>query len=541
MSFADNRNIRLLGGLVSLFFLSIPLAVRTVGASTPVPTRLEVSEAVVSELDSYVNSFFESVKNGTIKEYTEKADYIFEFVIKNMDAVDDPALLVEIVGSVANTLEEYSPNAGVDYMTALREALPPLAIEGWKFDYVMTAAKCEVYEILIRREIDKFEGTPNVKKPTQELAKLAKENEYAAFVAHGLAELLKSRDSDASLILYDAMLSFINKTPDAYPNWKMRVECEIDGSVAEKLEKEMRDEKPGLDELRKKISAANALSGDNQSYGTHLDRVLGLGVLQRRVYHAESMDKTISHKQAMELQKEIASVLMRETLLMAGALGGLSETNGYLLENALHTALALDDGVGLLDAYKTIITTCGDRRLRSIARRYAVDGLIMQMKEAKDAAAKLQVVQTLRDFMATDNLFVMSAPDFFQKVDGADVGLVFPLFKEYLTSLQGTNDLVVNFIVAKGVKWHNDNSMTMKQRDRRRSRGEELREEYETLGYILQIKEAMYEGDTQKAEMLVERFENVSDLSGYFKKKLPQVKGLIKSPETETKAAPPAI
>ncbi len=149
--------------MVSLFFLSIPLAARAVDASTPVPARLEVSEAIVSELDSYVNSFFESVKNGTIKEYIEKADYIFEFVIKNMDAVDDPALLVEIVGSVANTLEKYSPNAGVDYMTALRDALPPLAIEGRKFDYVMTAAKCEVYEILIRREIDKFEGTPNVK------------------------------------------------------------------------------------------------------------------------------------------------------------------------------------------------------------------------------------------------------------------------------------------------------------------------------------------------------------------------------------------
>ncbi len=43
----------------------------------------------------------------------------------------------------------------------------------------------------------------------------------------------------------------------------MRVECKMDGTVAEKFEKETRDEKPGLDELRKTISVASALSGDN--------------------------------------------------------------------------------------------------------------------------------------------------------------------------------------------------------------------------------------------------------------------------------------
>ncbi len=143
--------------------------------------------------------------------------------------------------------------------------------------------------------------------------------------------------------------------------------------------------------------------------------------------------------------------------------------------------------------------------------------------------------------MATDSLFIMSASAFFQKVDATDVRLVFPLFKEYLTSLEGTNDLVVNFIVAKGVKWHNDNSMTMKQRDRRRSRGEGLREGYEALGYILQIKEAMYEGDAQKAEMLAQQLENVSGVSGYFKKMLPQAKELIKSSESQTESASLAV
>lgn len=539
MPFIDNRRIRFIAGVVALLFLTAPLSARGVDASTPVPEKIEVSEAVVSELDAYIDSFYESVRNDAVEEYADKAAYVFEFAIKNMDNVDNPASLVERVAPVANSLEKYSPDTGVQYLTTLRDALPPLAIEGGKFVSVMTAAKCKVYALLIKRELDKTEGTPNVKKPVHELAKLAKENEYAAFAAQEIARILKTKDSDAAALLYGATLSFINKDVDSYSSWKQFVEIEMDETLEEKLEKEALDEKLGLSDLRKKISAAT--SGKNLSFGKRLDRVLGLDELQRRVYHAKSVDKTISYKEAMELQKEIAPALTKATCLLASAPGGNVETSCYLLENALHTALALEDGDGLLDAYKTIITTCGEPEIRRLARRFAVDGLLLKMKEAKDEDAKLQVVQTLRDFVATDNLFIMSAPKFFQKIEGADLALVLPLFNEYLTSLQGSEKLVSNYIVAKGVKWHYENSMTMKRRDNKRERVKRLRDEYEALGYLLRIKESLYEGDTQKAELLAEQFEAVSSLNESVKKMIPQVKELIEGPKPEMGPAEPAI
>lgn len=539
MPFIDNRRIRFIAGVVALLFLTAPLSARGVDASTPVPEKIEVSEAVVSELDAYIDSFYESVRNDAVEEYADKAAYVFEFAIKNMDNVDNPASLVERVAPVANSLEKYSPDTGVQYLTTLRDALPPLAIEGGKFVSVMTAAKCKVYALLIKRELDKTEGTPNVKKPVHELAKLAKENEYAAFAAQEIARILKTKDSDAAALLYGATLSFINKDVDSYSSWKQFVEIEMDETLEEKLEKEALDEKLGLSDLRKKISAAT--SGKNLSFGKRLDRVLGLDELQRRVYHAKSVDKTISYKEAMELQKEIAPALTKATCLLASAPGGNVETSCYLLENALHTALALEDGDGLLDAYKTIITTCGEPEIRRLARRFAVDGLLLKMKEAKDEDAKLQVVQTLRDFVATDNLFIMSAPKFFQKIEGADLALVLPLFNEYLTSLQGSEKLVSNYIVAKGVKWHYENSMTMKRRDNKRERVKRLRDEYEALGYLLRIKESLYEGDTQKAELLAEQFEAVSSLNESVKKMTPQVKELIEGPKPEMGPAEPAI
>lgn len=539
MPFIDNRRIRFIAGVVALLFLTAPLSACGVDASTPVPEKIEVSEAVVTELDAYINSFFESVRKGAAEEYADKATYVFEFAIKNMDNVDNPASLVERVAPVANSLEKNSPDMGVQYMTALRDALPPLAIEGRKFDSVMTAAKCHVYAILIKRELDKTEGTPNVKKPVHELAKLAKENEYAAFAAQQIAHTLKTKDSDAAALLYDATLSFINKDVGSYASWKKLVELEMDETLVEKLEREARDEKAGLSDLRKKISAAT--SGKNLSFGKRLDRVLGLDELQRRVYHAKSVDKTISYKEAMELQKEIAPALTKETCLLVSAPGGNVETSCYLLENALHTALALEDGDGVLDAYKTIITTSGDPKIRRLARRFAVDGLLLQMKKAKDEDAKLQVVQTLRDFVATDCLFIMSAPEFFQKIEGADLAVVLPLFNEYLTSLQGSEKLVSNYIVAKGVKWHYENNLTMKRRDNKRERVKRLRDEYEALSYLLRIKESLYEGDTRKAELLAEQFEAVSSLSESFKKMTPQVKELIEGPKSEMGPAEPAI
>lgn len=539
MLFAYNRRLRLVAGVVALLFLAAPLSARGVDASTPIPEKIDVSEAVVTELDAYINSFFESVRKGAVEEYADKATYVFEFAIKNMDNVDNPASLVERVAPVANSLEKYSPDTGVQYLTTLRDALPPLAIEGRKFDSVMTAAKCHVYAILIKRELDKTEGTPNVKKPVHELAKLAKENEYAAFAAQEIARILKTKDSDAAALLYGATLSFINKDVDSYSSWKQFVEIEMDETLEEKLEKEALDEKLGLSDLRKKISAAT--SGKNLSFGKRLDRVLGLDELQRRVYHAKSVDKTISYKEAMELQKEIAPALTKATCLLASAPGGNVETSCYLLENALHTALALEDGDGLLDAYKTIITTCGEPEIRRLARRFAVDGLLLKMKEAKDEDAKLQVVQTLRDFVATDCLFIMSAPKFFQKIEGADLALVLPLFNEYLTSLQGSEKLVSNYIVAKGVKWHYGNDMTSKQRENKRERVKRLRDEYEALGYLLRIKESLYEGDTQKAELLAEQFEAVSSLNESVKKMTPQVKELIEGPKPEMGPAEPAI
>lgn len=539
MLFAYNRRLRLVAGVVALLFLAAPLSARGVDASTPIPEKIDVSEAVVTELDAYINSFFESVRKGAVEEYADKATYVFEFAIKNMDNVDNPASLVERVAPVANSLEKYSPDTGVQYLTTLRDALPPLAIEGRKFDSVMTAAKCHVYAILIKRELDKTEGTPNVKKPVHELAKLAKENEYAAFAAQEIARILKTKDSDAAALLYGATLSFINKDVDSYSSWKQFVEIEMDETLEEKLEKEALDEKLGLSDLRKKISAAT--SGKNLSFGKRLDRVLGLDELQRRVYHAKSVDKTISYKEAMELQKEIAPALTKETCLLVSAPGGNVETSCYLLENALHTALALEDGDGVLDAYKTIITTSGDPKIRRLARRFAVDGLLLQMKKAKDEDAKLQVVQTLRDFVATDCLFIMSAPKFFQKIEGADLALVLPLFNEYLTSLQGSEKLVSNYIVAKGVKWHYGNDMTSKQRENKRERVKRLRDEYEALGYLLRIKESLYEGDTQKAELLAEQFEAVSSLNESVKKMTPQVKELIEGPKPEMGPAEPAI
>ena len=201
MPFAYNRRLRLVAGVVALLFLAAPLSARGVDASTPVPEKIEVSEAVVNELDAYIDSFYESVRNDAVEEYADKAAYVFEFAIKNMDAVDNPASLVERVAPVANSLEKYSPDTGVQYLTTLRDALPPLAIEGGKFDSVMTAAKCKVYALLIKRELDKTEGTPNVKKPVHELAKLAKENEYAAFVAQEIAHTLKTKDFDAAALL----------------------------------------------------------------------------------------------------------------------------------------------------------------------------------------------------------------------------------------------------------------------------------------------------------------------------------------------------
>lgn len=539
MPFIDNRRIRFIAGVVALLFLAAPLSARGVDASTPVPEKIEVSEAVVSELDAYIDSFYESVRNDAVEEYADKAAYVFEFAIKNMDNVDNPASLVERVAPVANSLEKYSPDTGVQYLTTLRDALPPLAIEGGKFVSVMTAAKCKVYALLIKRELDKTEGTPNVKKPVHELAKLAKENEYAAFAAQEIARILKTKDSDAAALLYGATLSFINKDVDSYSSWKQFVEIEMDETLEEKLEKEALDEKLGLSDLRKKISAATA--GKNLSFGKRLDRVLGLDELQRRVYHAKSVDKTISYKEAMELQKEIAPALTKETCLLVSAPGGNVETSCYLLENALHTALALEDGDGVLDAYKTIITTSGDPKIRRLARRFAVDGLLLQMKKAKDEDAKLQVVQTLRDFVATDCLFIMSAPKFFQKIEGADLALVLPLFNEYLTSLQGSEKLVSNYIVAKGVKWHYGNDMTSKQRENKRERVKRLRDEYEALGYLLRIKESLYEGDTQKAELLAEQFEAVSSLNESVKKMTPQVKELIEGPKPEMGPAEPAI
>ncbi|MGN0930696.1 MAG: hypothetical protein ACI4NP_03150 [Thermoguttaceae bacterium] len=541
MPFTDNRRLRLIAGVVTLFFLAAPLSARGVDASTPVPEKIEVSEAVVTELDAYINSFFESVRKETATEYTDKASYIFEYAIKNMDNVDDPASLVERVAPVAIALERSSPDMGVQYMTALRDALPPLAIEGRKFDSVMTAAKCKVYAILIKRELDKAEGTPNVKKPVHELAKLVEENEYAAFAAQEIAHTLKTKDSDAAALLYGATLRFINKDVGSYPSWKKLVELEMDETSEEKLEKEARDDKAGLSDLRKKISAATASSGKNLSFVKRLDRVLGLDELQRRVYYAKSVDKTISYKEAMELQKEIAPALTKETCLLVSAPGGNVETSCYLLENALHTALALEDGDGLLDAYKTVITTSGDPKIRRLARRFAVDGLLLQMKKAKDEDAKLQVVQTLRDFVTTDSLFIMSAPKFFQKIDSADLAPVLPLFNEYLTSLQGSEKLVSNYIVAKGVKWHYENSMTMKRQAVRRERVNRLRDEYEALGYLLRIKESLYEGDTRKAKLLAEQFEAVSSLNESVKKMTPQVKELIEGPKSEMGPAEPAI
>ena len=526
MPFAYNRRLRLVAGVVALLFLAAPLSARGVDASTSVPEKIEVSEAVVSELDAYIDSFYESVRHDAVEEYADKAAYVFEFAIMNMDAVDNPASLVERVAPVANSLEKYSPDTGVQYLTTLRDALPPLAIEGGKFDSVMTAAKCKVYALLIKRELDKTEGTPNVKKPVHELAKLAKENEYAAFAAQEIARILKTTDSDAAALLYGATLSFINKDVDSYSSWKQFVEIEMDETLEEKLEKEALNEKLGLSDLRKKISAATASSGKNLSFGKRLNRVLELERLQRSVFHAKSVDKTISPKEATELQKEIAPALTKETCLLA---------------SALHTALALEDGDVLLDAYKTIITTCGEPEIRRLARRFAVDGLLLKMKGAKDEDAKLQVVQTLRDFVATDNLFIMSAPKFFQKIEGADLALVLPLFNEYLTSLQGSEKLVSNYIVAKGVKWHYGNDMTSKRRENKRERVKRLRDEYEALGYLLRIKESLYEGDTRKAELLAEQFEAVSSLNESVKKMTPQVKELIEGPKSEMGPAEPAI
>ena len=135
----------------------------------------------------------------------------------------------------------------------------------------------------------------------------------------------------------------------------------------------------------------------------------------------------------------------------------------------------------------------------------------------------------------------MSAPKFFQKIEGADLALVLPLFNEYLTSLQGSEKLVSNYIVAKGVKWHYGNDMTSKQRENKRERVKRLRDEYEALGYLLRIKESIYEGDTQKAKLLAEQFEAVSSLSESFKKMTPQVKELIEGPKSEMGPAEPAI
>ena len=91
MPFACDRRLRLVAGVVALLFLAAPLSARGFDASTPVPEKIEVSEAVVSELDAYIDSFYESVRNDAVEEYADKAAYVFEFAIKNMDAVDNQA------------------------------------------------------------------------------------------------------------------------------------------------------------------------------------------------------------------------------------------------------------------------------------------------------------------------------------------------------------------------------------------------------------------------------------------------------------------
>ena len=83
--------------------------------------------------------------------------------------------------------------------------------------------------------------------------------------------------------------------------------------------------------------------------------------------------------------------------------------------------------------------------------------------------------------------------------------------------------------------------MTMKRRDNKRERVKRLRDEYEALGYLLRIKESLYEGDTQKAELLAEQFEAVSSLNESVKKMTPQVKELIEGPKPEMGPAEPAI
>ena len=83
--------------------------------------------------------------------------------------------------------------------------------------------------------------------------------------------------------------------------------------------------------------------------------------------------------------------------------------------------------------------------------------------------------------------------------------------------------------------------MTSKQRENKRERVNRLRDEYEALGYLLRIKESIYEGDTQKAKLLAEQFEAVSSLSESVKKMTPQVKELIEGPKSEMGPAEPAI
>ncbi len=532
MPFIDNRRIRFIAGVVALLFLTAPLSARGVDASTPVPEKIEVAATVAEEIRAFVHDFYYSTERETVKEYTEKADYILEFVRENIDSVVDPVGFAELVAPVAVTLELYSPDLGAQYTSALKEALSPLGLNEERLDCIMTAAKVKKYRQYMH-ELERFEGSPNIRTPAEEIAKYAKDSEYGAFTALELAIDLGSKDREGAALLFDAALTFFSHNADAYSNWIKLVECQKNETRRRQLQKESADERLGVGDLRKQISSATASSGSDLSLVMCLNRIFELQQLRMKVEYAESTTKTISQAESLELQKEIAPFMLEEIVEVISEPGGVTNWFNYFLETSFFAMGDLKDGARILDAYKSIVTSCANPDVMVFARDRAIRALRLLMREAKDEDAKLQVLQTLRDFVATDNRFIFYILSFFEEIDDSDVDLVLPLFNEYLSSLQSSDELVANYLTANGVKWPTENTTSATRSLRRSARVKQLRDEFETLKCILLIKQAKHEGNAQKMKAYAEEFKNLPRTNAGYYRMLPKFKELIESLNSE--------
>ncbi|MGN0911178.1 MAG: hypothetical protein ACI4NV_07175, partial [Thermoguttaceae bacterium] len=213
--------------------------------------------------------------------------------------------------------------------------------------------------------------------------------------------------------------------------------------------------------------------------------------------------------------------------------GGVTNWSNYFLETSFFAMGDLKDGARILDAYKSIVTSCANPDVMVFARDRAIRALRLLMREAKDEDAKLQVLQTLRDFVATDNRFIFYILSFFEEIDDSDVDLVLPLFNEYLSSLQSSDELVANYLTANGVKWPTENTTSATRSLRRSARVKQLRDEFETLKCILLIKQAKHEGNAQKMKAYAEEFKNLPRTNAGYYRMLPKFKELIESLNSE--------